>query len=64
MLKLNTTNNDIYDEKAIKEAEKRTERYKSGKSMKEVKRFINSRIFKDLDYPEDDEDSDDWITEF
>ena len=61
---MHTVNNDLYDEKAIKEAEKRTERYKSGKSMKEVKHFINSRLFKDLDFPLDEDELDDGITEF
>ena len=58
------TNNDVYDERAIKDAEKRTERYKSGKSMKEVKHFINSRLFKDLDFPPDEDELDDGIEEF
>ena len=61
---MHTANNDLYDEKAIKEAEKRTERYKAGKSMKEVKHFINSRLFKDLDFPLDEDELDDGITEF
>jgi hypothetical protein len=56
---MHTANNDFYDEKAIKDAEKRTERYKSGKSMKEVKNFINSRLFKDLDFPPDEDELDD-----
>jgi len=38
---MHTANNDLYDEVAIKDAEKRTERYKSGKKMKDVKHFIN-----------------------
>ena len=54
---MHTANNDLYDEKAIKDAEKRTERYKSGKKMKEVKHFINSRLFKDLDFPPDENES-------
>lgn len=58
------TNNDVYDERAIKDAEKRTERYKSGKAMKEVKHFINSRLFKDLDFPLDEDELDDGIEEF
>jgi hypothetical protein len=61
---MHPANNDLYDEKAIKDAEKRTERYKSGKSMKEVKHFINSRLFKDLDFPPDEDELDDGITEF
>jgi hypothetical protein len=61
---MHTSNNDLYDEKAIKDAEKRTERYKSGKKMKEVKHFINSRLFKDLDFPPDKDELDDGITEF
>ena len=56
--------NDYYDEIWIKEAEKNTERFKSKKKMKEVKRFINSRLFKDLDFPADEEDVDDEIEEF
>jgi hypothetical protein len=61
---MHTVDNDLYDEKAIKDAEKRTERYKSGKSMKEVKRFINSKLFKDLDFPLDEDELDDGIEEF
>lgn len=57
-------NNDIYDEKSIKEAEKRTEKYRSAKRMKEVKHFINSNLFKNLDFPVDEEETDDWIPEF
>ena len=34
---MHTINNDLYNEAAIKDAEKRTERAKSKKSMKEVK---------------------------
>ena len=60
---MSTFDNDIYNEAAIRDAEKRTERYKSGKSMKEVKRFINSRLFKDLDFPADDDELDDEIEE-
>ena len=59
-----TANNDLYNEAAIRDAEKRTERYKSGKSMKEIKHFINSRLFKDLDFPADEDELNDWIEEF
>lgn len=61
---MSTVNNDFYDEAAIRNAEKRTERYKSGKSMKEIKHFINSRLFKDLDFPADEDELNDWIEEF
>ena len=61
---MNTDNNDIYDEKSIRDAEKRTEKYKSGQRMKEVKSFINSKLFKDLDFPPDEEELNDWIEEF
>ena len=59
-----TANNDLYDENEIKNAEKRTERYKSEKKMKDIKHFINSRLFKDLDFPPDKDELDDGITEF
>jgi hypothetical protein len=32
--------------------------------MKEVKHFINSRLFKDLDFPPDEDEFDDWIEVF
>ena len=54
-----TSNNDLYNEAAIKDAEKRTERYKSGEMMKEIKHFINSRLFKDLDFPPEEDKLDD-----
>ena len=56
-------NYDLYDEKGIKEAEKMTERYRSKKSMKEIKHFIKSRLFKELDFPAD-ENPDDGIDTF
>lgn len=59
-----TANNDLYDENEIKNAEKRTERYKSEKKMKDIKHFINSRLFKDLDFPPDEDELDDGIEEF
>lgn len=59
-----TANNDLYNEAAIKDAEKRTERYKSGKSLKDIKHFINSRLFKDLDFPPDEDELDDGIEQF
>jgi hypothetical protein len=61
---MHTVNNDLYNEAGIKEAEKNTERFKSKKKMKEVKHFINSRLFKDLDFPLDEDELDDGITEF
>jgi hypothetical protein len=61
---MHTVKNDLYDEAGIKEAEKNTERFKSKKKMKEVKHFINSRLFKDLDFPLDEDELDDGITEF
>jgi hypothetical protein len=51
---MRTTIIDVYDEKSIKDAEKRTEKYKSAKRMKEIKHFINSRVFKELDFPADE----------
>jgi len=59
-----TCENDYYNELGIKDAEKRTERYKSGESMKKIKRFTNSKLFKDLDFPPDDDELDDGIAEF
>lgn len=59
-----TANNDLYNEAAIRDAEKRTERYKSGKSLKDIKHFINSRLFKDLDFPPDEDELDDGIEQF
>ena len=53
----------MYDEKGIKEAERMTERYRSKKSMKEIKHFIKSRLFKELDFPPD-ENPDDEIYSF
>lgn len=32
--------------------------------MKDVKHFINSRLFKDLDFPPDEEELDDGVTKF
>jgi len=61
---MHTVNNDLYNKVAIKEAEKRTERAKSKKSMKDVKHFINSKIFKDLDFPPDEEELYDGIEQF
>ena len=61
---MSTFDNDIYNEAAIREAEKRTERHKSGKSMENVKHFINSRLFKDLDFPPDEDELDDGIEQF
>jgi hypothetical protein len=61
---MHNINNDLYNEAGIKEAEKNTERFKSKKKMKEVKHFINSRLFKDLDFPLDEDELDDGITEF
>ena len=51
---MSTINYDLYDEKGIKEAERMTERYRSKKSMKEIKHFIKSRFFKELDFPPDE----------
>ncbi len=56
---MHTVKNDLYDEAGIKEAEKNTERFKSKKKMKEIKHFINSRLFKDLDFPPDEDEFDD-----
>ena len=61
---MHTVKNDLYDEAGIKEAEKNTERFKSKKKMKEVKHFINSRLFKDLDFPPDEDELDDGIEQF
>ncbi len=61
---MHTVKNDLYDEAGIKEAEKNTERFKSKKKMKEIKHFINSRLFKDLDFPPDEDEFDDWIEVF
>jgi hypothetical protein len=61
---MHNINNDLYNEAGIKEAEKNTERFKSKKKTKEVKHFINSRLFKDLDFPLDEDELDDGITEF
>ncbi len=59
-----TANNDLYNEAAIRDAEKRTERYKSGKSLKDIKHFINSRLFKDLDFLPDEDELDNGIEQF
>lgn len=64
MLEIDIINNDIYDEKDIKESERMTDRRNTTERLKNIKHFINSRIFKDLDFPEDDEDLDDWIVNF
>lgn len=58
---MHTVNNDFYNELGIKDAEKRTERAKSKKSIKEVKHFINSRLFKDLDFIPDEDELNDGI---
>ena len=60
---MSTINYDLYDEKGIIEAERMTERYRSKKSMKEIKHFIKSRLFKELDFPPD-ENPDDEIYSF
>jgi hypothetical protein len=49
---------DIYNEAAIEEARKRTERLNSIRRNEEIKRVLNSQTFKDLDYPEDDNEID------
>jgi len=61
---MHTVNNDFYNELGIKDAEKRTERTKSKKSIKEVKHFINSRLFKDLDFIPDEDELNDGIEWF
>ena len=61
---MDTSINYIYNETAIREAEKRTDRYNSTKRMKEINHFINSRILKDLDFPLDEDELDDNIEEF
>lgn len=61
---MHNINNDLYNEAEIKEAEKNTERFKSKKKMKEVKHFINSKLFKDLDFPPDEDELDDGIEQF
>ena len=58
------SNNDFYNELGIKQAEKNTESEKSRKALKRVKHFINSRLFKDLDFPPDEEELDDGIEGF
>jgi hypothetical protein len=60
---MSTINHDLYDEKSIRAAEKMTERYRTKKSMKEIKHFIKSRLFKELDFPPD-ENPDDEIYSF
>lgn len=55
--------NDI-EKKAIKEAEKRTERRKSERQREEIRRVLNSKTFQDLDYPEDEEESDFYQKDF
>ena len=44
-----TQNNDFYDENAIHQAEKNTERGKAKRELQRVKHFISSKLFKDLD---------------
>jgi len=61
---MSMVDNGLYDEKAIKDAEKRTERYKSSKHREEISRFIKSNIFKDLDFPPDEEELTNEIEEF
>jgi hypothetical protein len=59
-----TFENNFYNESIIKDAEKRTERYKSGKRINDIKQFMNSRLFKDLDFLPDEEELDDGIEGF
>ena len=61
---MHTANNDVYNEAAIKNAEKRTERWKSEKQREEIRRVLNSKTFKDLDFPPDEDELDDEIKEF
>ena len=55
---------DKYDEKAIKEAEKITERWKSEKRRAEIRRVLSSKNFKDLDFPVDEDEIVDKIEDF
>ena len=59
-----TYEHDLYNEPAIRDAEKRTERYKSGKRINDIKQFMNSRLFKDLDFLPDEKELDDGIEGF
>ena len=59
-----TINNDLYNEAAIKEAEKRTDRFKSKQQRERIKKVLNSKVFKDLDFPPDEDELDDGIKEF
>ena len=59
-----TINNDLYNEAAIKEAEKRTDRFKSKQQGERIKKVLNSKVFKDLDFPPDEDELDDGIEEF
>jgi hypothetical protein len=59
-----TYEHDLYNEPAIRDDEKRTERYKSGKRINDIKQFMNSRLFKDLDFLPDEEELDDGIEGF
>ena len=43
-------NNDLYDENAIKDAEKRTDRFKSKQQRNRIVKVLNSKVFKDLDF--------------
>ena len=61
---MNTANNDLYDEAGIKEAEKNTERFKSKQQRERIIKVLNSKVFKDLDFPPDEDELDDGITEF
>lgn len=59
-----TQNNDFYDENAIHQAEKNTERGKAKRELQRVKKFISSKLFKDLDFPPDEDELDDKIEGF
>jgi len=62
---MHTANNDVYNEQWIKDAEKRTERYKSKKHMKEINRVISGNLFKNFfDFPPDEDELDDGIEQF
>ena len=61
---MHTVNNDLYNEVAIKDAEKRTDRFKSKQQRERIIKVLNSKVFKDLDFPPDEEKLDDGITEF
>ena len=58
------SNNDFYNELGIKQAEKNTESGKAKKKLKRVKHFINSRLFRDLDFIPDEEELNDGIEGF